>query len=218
MSSARALAIARWAVRSSDRLDALRDALAACDLHAVDALSGSTVGQSVSRAGEQSTGSLSGRPFIWSIIFISLSQFQPQHLVGFGAYGQVASGVSLQYAFLFPPTLIGASAHNTLLQLVLDTGYLGAALYLFLSWRVLSCLSTEAGRGGERGRWAAVGCAALVSLLVLGATDSTVSFGSLATLVLFFALNLHSLTSGVGSATGPVRGAESPDSTAHDSE
>jgi hypothetical protein len=188
---------------------------------AVDALSDFGFGQSLMRGGEASVGSLTGRPLVWSIIFISLSQFQLQHLVGFGASGQVASGVGLQYGFLFnyasgPGN--AATAHNTLLQMVLDSGYLGAALYLYLSWRILSSLSTETGRGGDRARWAAVGSAALVSMLVLGATESTMIGLNMSHVVLYFALNLHSLSLGVAGATGPVREAGSLDGAAHDAE
>ena len=188
---------------------------------AVDALSDFGFGQSLMRDGEASVGSLTGRPLVWSIIFISLSQFQLQHLVGFGASGQVASGVGLQYGSLFdyaggPGS--AATAHNAVLQMVLDTGYLGAALYLFLSWRVLSRLATEAGLGGDRGRWAVVGCAALVSLLVVGATESNMISSQSSYIVLFFALNLHSLTFGAVSATRPVRETSSPDSPARDAE
>ena len=165
--------------------------------------------QGLEREGANSVGVLSGRPLIWGSILLFLSKFQPIHLIGYGAMGQVGSGVSAHYAFLFATQYaspVAASAHNTMLQALLDVGYIGGALQLLLYWRLFQYF----GRRGEEttplGRWRVVGLAATVCLALLGLTAETLSITQPNTLVLFLALNLHCLTAGVSASSVRTEG------------
>jgi O-antigen ligase len=75
---------------------------------------------------------LSGRTQIWSAALAELAEPVPGHLVGFGYAGHVAAGLSEQFSqvrsLAADPNSLGA--HNLVLQLVLDSGYFGAALML----------------------------------------------------------------------------------------
>jgi len=75
-----------------------------------------------------------GRSIIWQSIYDYLKHLHAADIFGYGYYGQVASGVSHRYAFLFrfQPVPESASAHNLLLQTILDSGYVGAIVLVVL--------------------------------------------------------------------------------------
>jgi len=165
----------------------------------VGALSNGSMLEGVSRAGESSVGALSGRPLIWGTILVFLLSFNPRHLFGYGAVGQIASGVNAQYAFLFSTSYANTDsigAHNTVLQAVLELGYVGAGVMLFAAWLSLRRCAELSKEPGEASVWGFVGLAIGVSVLVLGTTDATVSMGTPNTLVMFMALNLHCIVAG----------------------
>ncbi len=110
--------------------------------------------------------SLSNREGIWHAVFAELLAFKPVHLVGFGAYGQQASGISQAYsnyfsAYMYPEV---ASAHNAFLQAVVETGYLGVAVTMAVMAVALGRLVGSGGLGLSR-----AGTTALVGLLVFSA-------------------------------------------------
>lgn len=77
------------------------------------------------------------RLFIWGIAFIELLDFKWIHLIGWGEFGQYASGCSIKWAALFNgkfeyPEF--TSPHNIILQFVFNTGYIGALLFLISLW------------------------------------------------------------------------------------
>lgn len=152
------------------------------------------------RGGAESlAGGLSGRPYIWGIILLFLGSFTPTHLIGYGALGQIGSGVSTRYTAIFEGSYtnpFGLSAHNTVLQAVLDTGYLGAVLQIILFWCLLEAFGRESGEKGEGGRWGLVGYVGTVALMFIGITGDTLGHGSPNTLLIFLALNIHCLTRG----------------------
>ncbi len=80
---------------------------------------------------------LSGRQQIWTIILDQFKDFDWNHLIGYGYHGQVLSGLSQNYAFLFSNFIFGetASAHNFALQTLLDFGYVG---FIAVYWLILS--------------------------------------------------------------------------------
>ena len=80
---------------------------------------------------------LSGRQQIWTIILEQFRVFDWVHLIGYGYHGQVLSGLSQNYAFLFSNFVFGetASAHNFALQSLLDFGYFGL---IIVYWMLLS--------------------------------------------------------------------------------
>jgi hypothetical protein len=81
----------------------------------------------------KNTDLLSGRPFIWEQAHEHLIPFKPEHLIGYGFYGQTISGVVKTYSHLFESyrNQFQISLHHFLLQTVFDTGYVGAAAALF---------------------------------------------------------------------------------------
>lgn len=89
----------------------------------------------IALSGRDGEGFLTGRETIWIGVLSELSNFSFDHVVGFGAYGQSASGVSQTYG----PSLAGfgksyelISPHNGVFQVVLDLGYLGLSVLLTL--------------------------------------------------------------------------------------
>jgi len=164
----------------------------------VTALSGGSILSEVSRAGESSVGALSGRPLIWGAILLFLLSFNVIHLIGYGALGQLASGVNASYAFLFSTSYANTDsigAHNTVLQTILELGYFGTAFALTAMWFSLKrCAELSDDRVHRT--WGLVGLAMGVSILVLGVTDSTLSMGTPNTLVMFMAVNLHCIIAG----------------------
>jgi O-antigen ligase len=92
-----------------------------------------SVSESLNRnAGKGSFSTATGRSTIWSFVTQFLSHPHAEDLIGYGAYGQVRSGVAYQYAYLFSYKAHPAftSVHNIALQVILDTGYIGLALLL----------------------------------------------------------------------------------------
>jgi hypothetical protein len=71
------------------------------------------------------------RDLIWTSCLLEISNFQWEHLIGFGQYGQVGSGVSSEYADFFKIFNNSGltNTHNNLLQIFLDTGYLGVLVF-----------------------------------------------------------------------------------------
>jgi O-antigen ligase len=87
-----------------------------------------------------------GRQAVWATVTRFLSHPHVQDLVGYGAYGQVKSGVGSQYAYIFPYSLYPwlSNTHNIALQIILDMGYLGFVVFLiFLMVAVNSARRTD---------------------------------------------------------------------------
>lgn len=162
-----------------------------------------------SRSGTNAIALLTGRPLIWASILGSLSDFQLSHLFGYGAMGQVTSGLSVQYGVFFvgayaSPYTMGA--HNAVLQAILDVGYVGAAVQILLMWRILSFYCGRIIDSTGTARWTDVGLVGTLCLLLLGITGETFSFTTPATLFLFLAINVHALTASVTSVGRLPRG------------
>jgi O-antigen ligase len=86
---------------------------------------------------------MSNRITIWQTITSDLATLKPEHLWGYGYRGQVVSEVSRQYASLFSAYLSDevASAHNFLLQSILEVGYIGTIIFLILLSLLIKRLS-----------------------------------------------------------------------------
>jgi len=101
-----------------------------------------TVVSTLSRSGSDLTN-MSNRLVIWNIVLDELINFKWIHLIGFGYRGQVLSGLSRSYSFLFTSYTSSeiASAHNSLLQSVLEVGYLGSFLFIALLFLLMGKLA-----------------------------------------------------------------------------
>ena len=101
-----------------------------------------TVVSTLSRSGSD-LANMSNRLVIWNIVLDELVNFKWIHLIGFGYRGQVLSGLSSSYSYLFTAWTSNeiASAHNSLLQSVLDVGYLGSILFIALLFLLMKKLA-----------------------------------------------------------------------------
>lgn len=143
-----------------------------------------------------STGVLSGRELIWGPVLLDLAQFKLESLWGYGAYGQVVSGVSVFYASSFvgwaaDENMIGA--HNSYLQAILDVGYLGLIFFmLFYLSAVTAITKLEQSNALSPNRACSIH-AVLVYLILQGMTEVTLSAtGSLIFLVLIAIVTVFS--------------------------
>jgi O-antigen ligase len=187
-----------YARRQSRWLAVILPILAALLLAVVAAFQTSSWMLTFQRGGADSAaGGLTGRPFIWGTIVLFLLSFSSDHLIGYGALGQIGSGVGQRYAALFEggyASPMTNGAHNTVLQAVIDVGYIGAFLQVLLFWYVLNHFGRESTRPGGSGSWGMVGLASAITLVFLGVTGETLSSVTPNTLVIFLALNIHCLT------------------------
>lgn len=92
------------------------------------------------KSGEIST--LNGRYYIWKGAWEVAGKLNLHTLIGWGADGQKKSGASLHYAYIFQgsPEPTKYTAHNLILQSILDGGYLSVAVFLvavlIVLWRL----------------------------------------------------------------------------------
>jgi len=122
--------------------------------------------------GNGSFATATGRSKIWSIVAQFLSHPHAEDLIGYGAYGQVRSGVGYQYAYLFSyaehPVFNGV--HNIALQTILDMGYIGLAL--FLIFLVVAVNSARVSYQRTDTPESAALLAALIALSLFGASEA----------------------------------------------
>jgi O-antigen ligase len=125
------------------------------------------------------------RTFIWHAILHFLSHPSLTQLYGYGANGQISSGANLGYDYLFygTPDPGSYSAHNFMLQTVLDIGYVGLLVFvvlLYLTARRLQEMITNHGSVPAK----ALLCT-LVYFVLNGATDPSPSLYTIETLYFF---------------------------------
>lgn len=96
----------------------------------------------LSRSGSDFSN-MSNRMTIWQIVLDEFKHFTPLHLFGFGYRGQVSAGLSEQYAYFFSSYAEGgqASSHNFFLQSIIETGYIGTLVFIFLLYVMISKLA-----------------------------------------------------------------------------
>lgn len=126
------------------------------------------------------------RTTIWHAVFSFLAHPGIAQIYGYGANGQITSGADLGYAYLF----VGAShpdlytAHNFMLQTLLDIGYVGLCIFVLLMFCTARALQRMIVIGKIDPARALLG--ALLFLIIDGATDSTPSIYTPETLYFFF--------------------------------
>lgn len=112
------------------------------------------------------------REVVWGAVVDFLASFQFSHLFGYGSFGQVASGVSLNYTTVFRgyDDPVAASTHNFLLQSILDSGYIGLVVTVALC--AVLILKVTGGSAGLSEAHRSALLAAVVCLLLIGVTES----------------------------------------------
>ena len=126
-------------------------------------------GAALERGGRESLSTGTGRTVVWGDVIQVFRTPKVEHVLGYGQNGQITSGASVQYAYLFAREAnpLSHSAHNVLLQALLDTGWSGLVCLLALVAAVLSRL----GRRWDDPYFAAL-LAAVISLLLLGVVQA----------------------------------------------
>lgn len=127
------------------------------------------VGSQLDRGPTESLSTGTGRTVVWGEALEVVTEPRVESLIGYGRNGQVTSGASLGYAYLFGSDrdALAKSAHSVFLQTALDTGWLGVLAFIALAWVVLN----RAGRLASDARYAALLTAAL-ALLLLGVVQT----------------------------------------------
>lgn len=85
-----------------------------------------------------------GRTVVWSEVYKTLARPSIDHVFGYGQLGQVKSGASVDYAYLFRDyegDPLTNSAHNLVLQSLLDLGWFGTVCLVLLAAVVITRLS-----------------------------------------------------------------------------
>jgi len=111
------------------------------------------------------------RSIVWGAVADFLMHFRFEQLIGYGAFGQLPSGVSTSYFQVltgFDQPLL-ASAHNVVLQTVLDVGWFGLIISLALFAAVIRQLGLRHARFGRPEDGAML--AGAVCLLLIGTVD-----------------------------------------------
>jgi O-antigen ligase len=96
--------------------------------------------RSMSRNAEDLTTGNS-RSYIWVHCYNEILHPKLKHLIGFGQYGHMGSGVSDKYAYIFQYGMENAETtvtHNTFLQCFLDAGYIGSFIFLAVLFMAMS--------------------------------------------------------------------------------
>lgn len=104
----------------------------------ISLITSANVGSVLSRGSGQTQeiATATGRLYIWKGSWEVLKQFNLHELYGWGAAGHITSGASLHYAFIFGsnPSTTALFTHDIVLQMLLDTGYLGLGVLVVAVW------------------------------------------------------------------------------------
>jgi O-antigen ligase len=126
------------------------------------------------------------RTAIWRAVFHVLSHPSLTQLYGYGTNGQISSGASINYAHLFTGSAHPDryTAHNFMLQTILDVGYAGLLVFVFLVFFTARDLQRMIVSRKSNPAMALMG--ALVFLIFAGATDGPPSIYTPETLYFLF--------------------------------
>jgi hypothetical protein len=93
---------------------------------------------------DDSANAFSSRDIIWESILSFFSNFSPDHIIGYGVWGHYATGLNRLYeAVIFKSfTSSRFTLHSTMLQQLIDTGYLGIFVYILLTFLLLKSSAT----------------------------------------------------------------------------
>lgn len=96
---------------------------------------------------ERSSGDLesgNSRVIIWGFSALEFLSFKWIHLIGYGEYGQYASGVSQSWAYIFSkwenPEF--TSPHSSLFLILFDYGYLGLFLVVLIQYKIIKVVNS----------------------------------------------------------------------------
>lgn len=173
---------------------------------ALDILANTGVADVLGRGGDfGSVASGTGRVYIWKGTWEVLRHFELQHLIGWGAAGQIPSGASIHYAFVFAgqPLAYTVFTHDVVLQTILDEGYIGLAILVAVVWRTFVLLGRHVRR--EPNSPAAALIAMLLVIVLSGATEVSPSYYAEEVLLMTFLISGAAAALAVWVPGGPTR-------------
>jgi hypothetical protein len=170
------------------------------DIGNVVEINANKTGLSLSRqTGDIAT--LSNRKAIWGYVFDEFSSFNWEHLLGFGSYGNITSGVSTEYTTFFevsyarPETM---TTHNSFLQILIDYGYIGLGLFIWIVFSLFALLRDRVQLEAGFNKNKLVGkklTLVLIYLVVISATEICLTYFSLEVWSLFIFINIYAILS-----------------------
>ena len=173
---------------------------------ALDLLANTGIADVLGRGGNfGSVASGTGRVYIWKGTWEVLRHFELQHLIGWGAAGQIPSGASIHYAFVFAgqPLAYTVFTHDVVLQTILDEGYIGLAILVAVIWRTFLLLGRHVRR--EPASPAAALIAMLLVIVLSGATEVSPSYYAEEVLLMTFLISGVAAALAVWVPGGPTR-------------
>ena len=173
---------------------------------ALDLLANTGIADVLGRGGDfGSVASGTGRVYIWKGTWEVLRHFELQHLIGWGAAGQIPSGASIHYAFVFAgqPLAYTVFTHDVVLQTILDEGYIGLAILVAVIWRTFLLLGRHVRR--EPGSPAAALIAMLLVIVLSGATEVSPSYYAEEVLLMTFLISGTAAALAVWVPGGPTQ-------------
>lgn len=168
------------------------------------------VAERFDRIGGESISTGTGRTVVWEEAFSLLSKPRLDNVFGYGEQGQLVSGVSVGYAYLFSdPDPLSHSAHSLVLQTALDVGWAGLACLIAAGAVALVGLAR---RGVRDPLYAALLSGALAVLLLgtVQAAPTPVHPDSLAWWLMVLFVGLRVREGQFGSAPSQVAGTGRP--------
>ena len=137
----------------------------------LDLLGQSDFGALFVRAGDLggALGFGTGRAYIWQAAVQELSIPRFAHLIGFGYYGQISSGIINDYLFIFPDSSLTPSLHNAYFQIIFDMGYIGEIAFAAMLWIAIDILCFSPALSEARRKTI---LASLLFLLIVALTEA----------------------------------------------
>lgn len=136
---------------------------------ALTSLAETDVGANLNRSGGEDISTATGRTVVWGEVTHTLAKPGLNQVFGYGRNGQLTSGASLGYYYLFRNDTdpLKHTAHSLILQTALDVGLVGVACLLILAAMVLRGLAFRI-----RDPYYAALFTATLALLLLGIVQS----------------------------------------------
>lgn len=149
-------------------------------------------------------GVFSGRDVIWAAVIQVIFEGWSGLVFGYGSFGQITSGASESYSWIFSGLGGAKTAHNSALQVGVDSGMFGVAVWVALWAGVGVSLSRlGAGLGGRYRTFASV----LLMLILAGWTEATCTIYTMdMMMIMVFVLGLLQGWSFSNSASCDVNG------------
>ncbi|MEB3179506.1 MAG: hypothetical protein VKL59_10800 [Nostocaceae cyanobacterium] len=146
--------------------------------------------------------SFSDREIIWNAVLDFFSNFDPEHIIGYGMWGQYPSNLYMEYETLLFGTYFNQEVsfftlHSTIFQQLINVGYLGIFVYLSLTFFSIKSLVSLAKSNDEQlgldSSFAVSNLAVMLYLIFVGNFDPVVAQERFFTTSIYLLLVISSL-------------------------